>query len=240
MSEFDKERETAASSETPATETGGIPAQEAPVSAAPLPNADSTAEPTPAAADTAAEPADGAESPAAPDAAPDAAPLPNANGVPNAAPNFGAVPPQNPGAAQPPFYGYPQPPYSYGYGYPMPNPYPPKPPKHKMPVGLRVLVVVMSVLLGGSVLGFASYGVYTALTASTPTDSSDFALPSPLDPGDETSEPEVSTPELPDIDVVPNTEGITLYSTPSGDRKSTCLNSSHPRLSAISRMPSSA
>lgn len=225
MSEFDKERETAASSETPAAETGGIPAQEAPVSAAPLPNADSTAEPTPAAADAAAEPADGAESPAAPDAAPGAAPaaepgaapLPNANGVPNAAPNFGAVPPQHPGAAQPPFYGYPQPPYPYGYGYPMPNPYPPKPPKHKMPVGLRVLVVVMSVLLGGSVLGFTSYGVYTALTASAPADSSDFALPSPLDPGDETDEPEVSTPELPDIDVVPNTEGITLYSTPSGE-----------------------
>lgn len=221
MSEFDKERETAASSETPAAETGGIPAQEAPVSAAPLPNADSTAEPTPAAADAAAEPADGAESQAVPDAAPaaepGAAPLPNANGVPNAAPNFGAIPPQNPGAAQPPFFGYPQPPYPYGYGYPMPNPYPPKPPKHKMPVGLRVLVVVMSVLLGGSVLGFASYGVYTALTASAPADSSDFALPSPLDPGDETSEPEVSTPELPDIDVVPNTEGITLYSTPSGE-----------------------
>ena len=118
MSEFDKERETAASSETPAAETGGTPAQEAPVSAAPLPNADSTAEPTPAAADAAAEPADGAESPAAPDAAPDAAPaaepgtspLPNADGVPNAAPNFGAIPPQHPGAAQPPFYGYPQPP----------------------------------------------------------------------------------------------------------------------------------
>ena len=64
MSEFDKERETAASSETPAAETGGTPAQEAPVSAAPLPNADSTAEPTPAAVDAAAKPADGAESPA--------------------------------------------------------------------------------------------------------------------------------------------------------------------------------
>ncbi len=121
------------------------------------------------------------------------------------------------------------------YGGPMPNPYPPTPPKRKMPLGLRVLVIVMTALLAGSTVGFAVYGVYTALTT---TRTSVFDLPvdpdqtqpgtedaDPNDPNSPDAEPGApddtegsqDTAELPNIDVTPNTEGITLHSTPNGD-----------------------
>ena len=32
-----------------------------------------------------------------------------------------------------------------------------------MPLGLRILIIVMSVLVAGSVIGFASYGIYAAV-----------------------------------------------------------------------------
>ena len=87
--------------------------------------------------------------------------------------------PNAPQYGNPP-YGYanyntqPQPgqyPPPYGQGaYPPPypqnmqNPYPhPAPQKRKMPLGLRILIIVMSVLVAGSVIGFASYGIYAAI-----------------------------------------------------------------------------
>lgn len=195
MSEFDKEKETGGAepqAQAPLPDTDGN------VPAAPLPNADAAPVPPPVkmpypytASGSNAE---------------NGAPIPG-TGIP-----AGAVPAQGGTPVPPPFYGYP--PQPYACGAPMPNPYPPQPQKRKMPIGLRVLLIVMSVLLAGSVIGFASFGVYTALTGSgTPA----LTLPDLPGSGDESSTPEVSTPELPDIDVVPNTEGITLNSVPAGE-----------------------
>lgn len=124
-----------------------------------------------------------------------------------------------PTSPQPP-YGYPpQPPYPY-YTYPQPAPQ-----KSKMPLGLKILIIVMSVLFAGSVIGFAVYGAYTAVTNySTPSQKP--GIPNFLDPefpygGEEDEEedfvPEDDLPELPDIEIIPNTEGIVLHSVPGGE-----------------------
>lgn len=211
MSEFEKANTTgdaenaagettpstaAAPAEPPVPPTAGQP-ENTGVTAEPAP--ESTSEPTSAAA---SEP-----TPEPPTQQPYAAPY----GAP-----YGAYPP--------PYGGQPHP-GPYYYGAPMPNPYPPTPPKRKMPLGLRVLVIVMSVLLAGSTVGFAVYGVYTAMTAAR---TSIFDLPVEPEPSQGPDEANPEAPdstedgaenftELPDIDVTPNTEGITLHSTPTGE-----------------------
>ncbi|MBS4876731.1 MAG: trypsin-like peptidase domain-containing protein [Clostridiales bacterium] len=212
------------------TQPAPIPNADASAQPAPIPNADASAQPAPIPnADTSAQPAPTVRMPY-----PYAAqPAHHAESTGNTA-DFGAGA-QAPGTPPPVFHaesGAPIPggipaggaaPFQpYPYGVPMPNPYtvpapnPPQAQKRRMPTGLRVLLIVMSVLLAGSVIGFASFGVYTALTTSRPSAFSDFSQPSPADPGEENAEPEVSAPALPDIEVVPNTEGIALNSTPTG------------------------
>lgn len=186
--------------------------------------------------------------------APEAQPIPNVNIPPQPTPvqNTGYYPPQPPVYGvpnpQPPYgaynapYGNPQqpgqypPPYGPG-AYPPPypqnmqNPYPhPAPQKKKMPLGLRILIIVMSVLVAGSVIGFASYGIYAAVNRDygITTLPGDQLIPNFPDenggndaetPGDAPSEDE--TPDAddsftpPDITVTPNTEGITLNKEPS-------------------------
>ncbi|MGN0478873.1 MAG: S1C family serine protease [Hominenteromicrobium sp.] len=169
----------------------------------------------------------GAEQPGFP-AQDEPAPLPDAE-QPAAAPADEppqAAPPA--GAPQPP-YGYPQPPYPNYYPYPpvMQNPYPqPAPPRRGMPTGLKVLLIVMSVLFAGSVVGFAVYGVYAAVTNYTTESHAGMPFYDPefprgdgeeADGDDEEAElPEESTRPAPDIEITPNTEGITLHSTPDG------------------------
>ena len=225
MSEFDQNK-AVSDTEAPSVHTGGQPSVEPLPNAAqapaaePLPNASAVPEAEPlenAAAQSPQEPAHtSAQQPAS-------APLP---GTPAA--NYysanAAAQPQTPVPPIPP-YGYPpqQPyPYNYGYTYPqaMPNPYlREEPKKKKMPFGVKLLIIIMSVLFAGSVIGFAVFGVYSAVTAggSLPSDSDQPGFSVPDTPDTDEEEPEVSAPELPDIEVVPNTEGITLHSVPSGE-----------------------
>ena len=150
--------------------------------------------------------------------------------------------PNAPQYGNPP-YGYtnyntqPQPgqyPPPYGQGaYPPPypqnmqNPYPhPAPQKRKMPLGLRILIIVMSVLVAGSVIGFASYGIYAAVNrdygvTTLPGDPLIPNFPHENDGSDSETPDEDETPDAddsftpPDIAVTPNTEGITLDKEPN-------------------------
>lgn len=150
--------------------------------------------------------------------------------------------PNAPQYGNPP-YGYanyntqPQPgqyPPPYGQGaYPPPypqnmqNPYPhPAPQKRKMPLGLRILIIVMSVLVAGSVIGFASYGIYAAVNrdygvTTLPGDPLIPNFPHENDGSDSETPGEDETPDAddsftpPDIAVTPNTEGITLDKEPN-------------------------
>lgn len=150
--------------------------------------------------------------------------------------------PNAPQYGNPP-YGYanyntqPQPgqyPPPYGQGvYPPPypqnmqNPYPhPAPQKKKMPLGLRILIIVMSVLVAGSVIGFASYGIYAAVNrgygvTTLPSDPLIPNFPHENDGSDSETPGEDETPDTddsftpPDIAVTPNTEGITLDKEPN-------------------------
>lgn len=150
--------------------------------------------------------------------------------------------PNAPQYGNPP-YGYtnyntqPQPgqyPPPYGQGaYPPPypqnmqNPYPhPAPQKRKMPLGLRILIIVMSVLVAGSVIGFASYGIYAAVNrdygvTTLPGDPLIPNFPHENDGSDSETPGEDETPDTddsftpPDIAVTPNTEGITLDKEPN-------------------------
>ena len=209
MSEFDKEKEnrgeTAQSPASPpdTAQPAPIPNADASTQPAPIPNADASAQPAPIPnADASAQPAPTVRMPY-----PYAAqPAPHAESTGNTA-DFGAGA-QAPGTPPPVFHaesGAPIPggipaggavPFqTYPYGVPMPNPYtvpapyPPQAQKRRMPTGLRVLIIVMSVLLAGSVIGFASFGIYTALTTSQSSAFSDFSQPSPADPGEENTEP---------------------------------------------------
>ncbi len=141
--------------------------------------------------------------------------------VPPASP-YSAVPPQAPPYT--PYPGYTQnnaTPYTYPYGQP---PVYTQPPKRRMPLGLKVLVIVLSVLFGVSVLGFAGFGIYTAAagdnTSSYPdsfpdnSDNSGFERPGDTPDSDENNEDAQIT--IPDVDVTPNTEGITLHDAPKG------------------------
>lgn len=80
-----------------------------------------------------------------------------------------------------------------------------------MPLGLRILIIVMSVLVAGSVIGFASYGIYAAVNrgygvTTLPGDPLIPNFPHENDGSDsETPDTDDSfTP--PDIAVTPNTE----------------------------------
>lgn len=139
------------------------------------------------------------------------------------------VPPQGTVPVQPPqpTYGYPQ---SYGY---TPPAYPQKPP---MKTGVKVLIGVLIALFVLTIGGFGAYMVYDiAENLRDPIfyednynyfgDSFDDYFGDPeegdhdfYNRGDYFPDPEVSDGDFvpPDIDVIPNTEGILLHATPTG------------------------
>ncbi|MBO5252381.1 MAG: trypsin-like peptidase domain-containing protein [Clostridia bacterium] len=132
----------------------------------------------------------------------------------------------------PPQYAAPQ--YAPPYGYP------PVQRKKKMPVGLKVLIIVMCILFGIALFGFIGYGAYSAVTNLVSGFGEQFDIISPpdgfemlpdqgkdkedkgnkddKDSGDKNNDSaDTGTNEIvvPDIDVVPNTEGISLHDTPN-------------------------
>lgn len=134
-------------------------------------------------------------------------------------------------------YPYPQQPYGYGT-YPV---QPARPPKKKMSTGLKVFIIIASILAGVAILGFGGYLVYSAAANSatkTQTNGgySSFdvpgdwngALPWEKDGGGEDDVPDfddgVEPPEVdendpvtPDVDVTPNHEGVTIEDQPEGE-----------------------
>ena len=141
-------------------------------------------------------------------------------------------PPQQPANDGPTAYYYnPQQPANDGptayYYQPAPGSYPP--PKRRMPTGLKVLIISMCILFGVSLIGFVGYGVYSFVdTISNGTGYDSFDSPDGFhvipdeeqeteeDPDTEiTEETEENEITIPDIDVVPNTDGIQLHSTPT-------------------------
>ncbi len=129
----------------------------------------------------------------------------------------------------PPQYAAPQ--YAPPYGYPPVQ-------KRKMPVGLKVLIIVMCILFGIALFGFIGYGAYSAVTNLVSGFGEQFDIISPPDgfemlpdqgkdkedkgnKGDKNggngapTETENNAIVIPDIDVVPNKEGIFLHSTPN-------------------------
>ena len=133
---------------------------------------------------------------------------------------YGGIPPQA-GAAAPPYYG----------GYPAAAPYAPypapeqqsPPPKKKKPLALKVFLWILSILVAGTLVGF---GIYLAAELQSPDRApllpEEYMEPDPLPPE---SQPEESLPpaedeeieDLPDVDVTPNREGISLEPKPQGE-----------------------
>ena len=138
---------------------------------------------------------------------------------------YGA-PPQAPYAPPPAPGGY----YPYPQGWYQPQPgqpwygqpagQPPKPPRKKMSRGLKVFLWIASALTVGVVLGFAGFVVSWAVAGPQQGGSLVETLPEESQPdssqeGQDTAEaPEI---ELPDVDVTPNEEGITIHEKPEGE-----------------------
>ena len=239
MSEVEKNPETleqqpvsAESVPSPEAPQQDVPSPEPAVPAAeavhkPLPEAETPAEavphaePAPDASSPAetAEPADPAM-PAAAEEAPAVEEAPAAEEVPAGIPQPEPqnIPPAPPAYGMPPQQPYPYPPL-------MPNAYPQPPVKKKMPLGLKILIIVMVVLFAGSIIGFAVYGALNAVNSFSSFEDFDYfpdeygdLLPEEGD-GEEAEEAEGSedvTLDIPDIEVIPNTDGITLNRQPSG------------------------
>ena len=136
-----------------------------------------------------------------------------------------------------------QPPYPsqngyYGQpGYPI-YAAPVNPPKKKMSTGLKVFIWIASILAAAAIIGFGSYLVYNAFAYSSGAgrDVIDDRMPFDRLPGgrgdredwDEDEIPDfddgVIPPEedksVPDVDVTPNTEGITIHPEPKGEELS--------------------
>lgn len=115
------------------------------------------------------------------------------------------------------------------YSYP-PYPFVNQPQKRKMPTGLKVLLITMCVLFGISLIGFTGYGVSNLVRniigitqPSTPQINGGFSIPwdDDNDSVEEDTVPEEDDTESsaeefvrPDIDVVPNTDGLLLSEVP--------------------------
>ena len=137
---------------------------------------------------------------------------------------------------QQPGYGQP--------GYPVYGAAPARPPKKKMSTGLKVFIWIASILAAAAILGFGAYLAYHA--ASMPGSGNDFGgrFPSgpsvPRLPGEDRDDrddwndgegdgipdfddgvipPDEGDP-TPDVDVTPNTEGITIHKQPEGEELS--------------------
>ncbi len=155
-------------------------------------------------------------------------------------------PVQQPYYAQPaqPYYNAPQPVYGYPYGVAA------QPPKKKMSVGLKVFIWIASILAGLAILGFGGYLIYNVVNGGgmdvsdfngnmpwledqMPDKGNQFPFTLPDDPDSEAPDDGDDTPDfddgvtppdtddpLPDVDVTPNNEGITIEKTPAGDEMS--------------------
>ena len=129
------------------------------------------------------------------------------------------APPPAPGGYYPYAQGgYPPQPGQPWYGQPAGQP--PKPPRKKMSRGLKVFLWIASALTVGVVLGFAGFVVSWAVAGPQQGGSLVETLPEESQPdssqeGQDTAEaPEI---ELPDVDVTPNEEGITIHEKPEGE-----------------------
>lgn len=123
------------------------------------------------------------------------------------------------------YAGYPP----YGAGYPQ-QAQQPEPVKKKKPVGLKVLLWIVSILVVGTLIGF---GVYAAVVLRDGGDGSgphypmlpdvSEAEPAPSLPeeggpgGDAPPEEEQEPEDLPNVDVTPNVDGIQLQPRPKGE-----------------------
>ena len=138
---------------------------------------------------------------------------------------YGA-PPQAPYAPPPAPGGY----YPYPQGWYQPQPgqpwygqpagQPAKPPRKKMSRGLKVFLWIASALTVGVVLGFAGFVVSWAVAGPQQGGSLVETLPEESQPdGSQEGQDAAGTPEieLPDVDVTPNEEGITIHEKPEGE-----------------------
>lgn len=139
----------------------------------------------------------------------------------NGAPQPGAVPPQGPPpGGQPPMGWYPMP--AQGPAQPAPQP-----PRKKMGLGLKVFLWMASALAAGAIVGFIAFAVYAGVTGGSAA-----ALPGEELPSFSESQPDSSQEEpgesqdgsasqaeieLPEVDVTPNEEGLTIHEKPEGD-----------------------
>ena len=129
------------------------------------------------------------------------------------------APPPAPGGYYPYAQGgYPPQPGQPWYGQPAGQPA--KPPRKKMSRGLKVFLWIASALTVGVVLGFAGFVVSWAVAGPQQGGSLVETLPEESQPdssqeGQDAAEaPEI---ELPDVDVTPNEEGITIHEKPEGE-----------------------
>ena len=138
---------------------------------------------------------------------------------------YGA-PPQAPYAPPPAPGGY----YPYAQGWYQPQPgqpwygqpagQPAKPPRKKMSRGLKVFLWIASALTVGVVLGFAGFVVSWAVAGPQQGGSLVETLPEESQPdGSQEGQDAAGAPEieLPDVDVTPNEEGITIHEKPEGE-----------------------
>ena len=138
---------------------------------------------------------------------------------------YGA-PPQAPYAPPPAPGGY----YPYAQGGYQPQPgqpwygqpagQPAKPPRKKMSRGLKVFLWIASALTVGVVLGFAGFVVSWAVAGPQQGGSLVETLPEESQPdSSQEGQDAAETPEieLPDVDVTPNEEGITIHEKPEGE-----------------------
>ena len=138
---------------------------------------------------------------------------------------YGA-PPQAPYAPPPAPGGY----YPYPQGWYQPQPgqpwygqpagQPAKPPRKKMSRGLKVFLWIASALTVGVVLGFAGFVVSWAVAGPQQGGSLVETLPEESQPdSSQEGQDAAETPEieLPDVDVTPNEEGITIHEKPEGE-----------------------
>ena len=129
------------------------------------------------------------------------------------------APPPAPGG----YYPYPQVGYQPQPGQPwygQPAGQPPKPPRKKMSRGLKVFLWIASALTVGVVLGFAGFVVSWAVAGPQQGGSLVETLPEESQPdSSQEGQDAAETPEieLPDVDVTPNEEGITIHEKPEGE-----------------------
>lgn len=162
-------------------------------------------------------------------------------GYPQPPAAFPGVSPYSAPASQPPYapgfqpQQHPQPVY-YGYGqqpgYPYYGAEPPRPPKKKMSVGLKVFIWIASILAAAALIGLFGYLAWHAATTEKTFPYGNppgFQMPTPQQPddGDEDDIPDFDDgvippdskegdPSEPDVDITPNTEGITIHKKPDG------------------------